>query len=71
MTPLTCITKGKAFIVPEGLRCGGPRKKDPDLKCNKLLCKKAASGQIAGNFLCERCGQEIEVTLKEASTPSR
>ena len=55
------ITKGKAIIKPEGLRCQASRA--DDWICNKLLAKKNADGQIAGNFRCERCRQEIEVRL--------
>lgn len=62
-TLLPCITKGKALITPEGLRCGASRTNDQDRRCNKLLAKKNAANQIAGNFRCERCRQEIEVKL--------
>jgi hypothetical protein len=58
------ITKGKASVTPEGLRCRAPRDKDPTRTCNKLLVKRSASGQIAGNFLCERCRQEVEVEIQ-------
>jgi hypothetical protein len=58
---LTYVTKGQAVIRPEGLRCQASR--DDHWTCNKLLAKKNAEGQIAGNFRCERCGQEIEVRL--------
>ena len=58
---LTYITKGKAVIKPEGLRCQAPLA--GSWTCNKLLVKKNEEGQIAGNFRCERCRQEIEVRL--------
>lgn len=59
------VSKGKALIKPEGLRCGAPRENDPERICHKLLVKRSSRGQIAGNFRCERCGQEIEVSLVE------
>jgi hypothetical protein len=59
----THIKKGKAIIVPNGLRCQGPRLKQPDQLCNKLLVKKNSLGQVAGAFKCERCGQEIDVEI--------
>lgn len=62
---LTCISKGKASLKPEGLRCGAARKKEPERKCDKLLVKRSARGQIAGNFRCDRCGQEIDVSMIE------
>ena len=58
---LTYITMGQAVIKPEGLRCQATR--EGHFTCNKLLAKKNAYGQIAGNFRCERCHQEIEVCL--------
>ncbi len=63
MPLLTSITKGKARIHPEGLRCAAPRDNDPARDCNKLIAKRNDAGQIAGNFLCERCRQVIEVKL--------
>jgi len=59
----THIKKGKAILVPTGLRCQAPRLKQPDQICNKLLVKKNSLGQVAGAFKCERCGQEIEVEI--------
>lgn len=59
----TAIKKGRAVVVPNGLRCQGPRLKQPDQLCNKLLVKKNSLGQVAGAFKCERCGQEIEVEI--------
>ncbi len=64
---LTHIKKGQAVVVPNGLRCQGPRVKQPDQLCNKLLVKKNSLGQVAGAFKCERCGQEIEVELANRS----
>jgi hypothetical protein len=63
MNFLTQIKKGRAIIVQSGLRCQGPRVKQPDQICNKLLAKKNDIGQIAGSFRCERCGQDIVVEL--------
>lgn len=63
-TPQICFEKGKGRIAPEGLRCGAPRKDFPERICNKLLCKRNTRGQIAGDFRCERCGQDIELTIK-------
>jgi hypothetical protein len=60
---MTFFTKGKGFLTPEGLRCGAPRELDPARNCNKLVVKKNKEGQIAGNFRCERCRQEIEVRM--------
>ena len=61
------ITKGKAYISNNGLRCMNPRSDNADLKCNKLIVKKNAIGEISGNFMCpdRRCKQSIEViTIK-------
>ena len=58
------IKKGRAIIVPNGLRCQGPRLKQPDQLCNKLLVRKNDLGQIAGNFKCERCSQIVEVEIR-------
>lgn len=60
---LTHIKRGKASIAPEGLRCQGPRLKQPDKLCNKLLVMKNSLGQVAGSFKCERCSQEIDVEI--------
>lgn len=60
---LVTITKGKAAIVNDGLRCRAPRPDDPTLACNKCICKKNSAGYVAGNFKCERCGQLIEVEI--------
>jgi len=62
MKTLTIISKGKG-IISDGLRCANPRKDDINKICNKLLVKKNILGQIAGNFLCSRCDQLIEVKL--------
>jgi hypothetical protein len=61
------ITEGKAYIGNSGLRCMNPRADNPDLKCNKLIVKKNAVGELSGNFICpdRRCKQHIEVlTIK-------
>lgn len=63
MNFLTHIKKGKAILDLTGLRCRGPRLKQPDQVCNKLLVKKNALGQVAGSYKCERCSQEIEVEI--------
>lgn len=62
----TCIKAGRAILVPNGLRCQGPRLKQSDQICNKLLVRKNTIGQIAGSYKCERCGQLIEVELRFA-----
>lgn len=67
MNHQTHIKRGRAAIMATGLRCQGPRVKQPDQICNKLLAKKNSLGQVAGAFKCERCSQEIEVEL--ASRP--
>jgi phage FluMu protein Com len=64
MNFLLAIKRGKAIIVPNGLRCQGPRLKQPDQLCNKLLVRKNTSGQISGSFKCDRCGQLIDVELR-------
>lgn len=66
MRLLTYITKGVAVIQGDSLRCAAPRTNDSRRTCNKLLAKKNEQGQIAGNFRCERCHQEIEVKLAPA-----
>lgn len=68
MKLLTFIEKGQAIPTLEGLRCAAPRKDKPGAVCNKLLVKRASNGQIAGNFRCERCRQEVEVVMKPART---
>lgn len=77
MKLLTFVTKGRAILTVDGLRCGNPRP-DKDLPrvgvdpgvgtprvgtCNKLLAKRNRLGQVCGKFKCERCKQEIEVEL--------
>lgn len=59
----TLITSGKAVIQDGGLRCNTPRMADASKSCNKLLAKTNASGQIAGNFRCDRCKSEVEVKV--------
>jgi phage FluMu protein Com len=63
---LTYITKGKAVIQGDSLRCAAPRTSDPRRSCNKLLAKTNEQGQIAGDFRCERCHQQIQVKLAPA-----
>ena len=64
MRLLTCIVKGKAIFVGNDLRCNAPRQDGgPRAACNKLVARKNAEGQLAGNFQCERCRQAIEVKL--------
>lgn len=57
------IKRGRAVIFGNGLRCQGPRVKQPDQVCNKLIVKKNSLNQVAGAFKCERCSQEIDVEL--------
>lgn len=66
MKLLIYITKGSAVIQGDSLRCAASRANDSRRTCNKLLVKKNEQGQIAGNFRCERCHQEIEVKLAPA-----
>jgi len=63
---LTFITRGKAVIQGDSLRCAAARINDPRRQCNKLLAKKNEQGQIAGDFRCERCHQQIQVKLAPA-----
>lgn len=84
MKLLTFVTKGRALLTADGLRCGNPRP-DKDQKhgetpgegieqhddvrpCNKLLAKRNRLGQVCGRFKCERCKQEIEVELAPPKT---
>jgi hypothetical protein len=62
------ITRGKAVISPDGLRCSSPRVADSSKNraqqvCNRLLVKANQFGQIAGNFLCDRCKQTVEIQI--------
>lgn len=66
MRLLKFIVKGKAVIQGDSLRCAAPRVNDPNRVCNKLICKANSISQIAGNYRCERCHQEIEVKLAPA-----
>jgi DNA-directed RNA polymerase subunit RPC12/RpoP len=66
MKLLIYVTKGKAVIQGESLRCASPRPDDPNRICNKLLCKRNEQGQIAGDFRCERCHSQIQVKLATA-----
>jgi hypothetical protein len=66
----TFIVQGQAIITSSGLRCNGPRLKQPDQACNKLLVKKNSLNQISGCFLCDRCKQEIEVVTRQVTKDS-
>ena len=57
------ITKGDAIVIQDGLRCQAPRVGDTTRKCNKLIAKLNSLGQIAGNFMCDRCKQEVSVQV--------
>lgn len=57
------ISRGQAVVRNGGLRCNAPRVGDPSRTCNKLLAKINTSGQIAGNFRCDRCKSEVEVLI--------
>jgi hypothetical protein len=57
------VTEGAAKVVNGGLRCMAKRTGDPDRSCNKLLARLNAAGQIAGNFLCDRCKQIVSVEM--------
>lgn len=61
----TFVLKGSVILTSNGLRCQAPRQKQPDQVCNKLIVKKNTLGQLCGAFKCERCGQEIEIELRE------
>ena len=60
----TIIKSGKAVVLNGGLRCNNPRVDDPSKICGRQLVKANAAGQIAGDFLCPRCKNHIEVTVK-------
>ena len=62
------IKSGKAIIQEGNLRCAQPRSGDARRQCNKLLAKKNESNQIAGDFRCERCHQNVVVAMKVAVT---
>jgi hypothetical protein len=64
MKLLTFITKGQVQISSEGMRCMALR--ENGRVCHKMICKKNNLGQIAGDFQCERCKQNIQVTLRAA-----
>ena len=57
------ITKGKAIIKDNDLRCAISRFDDSYDICNKLIARKNEQGQICGNFRCERCHQEVELKM--------
>jgi hypothetical protein len=59
----TIITSGKAVLINGGLRCNNLREADPTKKCGRQLVRANSAGQIAGDFLCPRCGNHIEVTV--------
>lgn len=59
----TVIRKGQAYVTPNGLRCQGPRLKEPSQRCGKLIAKRSESGQIAGCFKCDRCGAVTEIEM--------
>ena len=65
MKLLIVISKGKAIIAGNDLRCAAPRVSDTKRICNKLLTKRNDMGQVAGAFKCERCNQIVEVKLVE------
>jgi transcription initiation factor IIE alpha subunit len=62
----TIVSRGKAVITADGLRCNAPRVADSSRICNKLLVKANQLGQIAGNFRCDRCKSEVEVRVVRA-----
>lgn len=59
----TSITRGKAVLTPDGLRCRALRSDSDPRPCNKLIAKRNTSGLVAGSFQCERCRQQIEVEV--------
>lgn len=73
------ISKGQAVINRDGLRCAAPSTRPnrvkleesnnpaPQQRCNRLLAKRNTSGQIAGDFRCDRCGQNVEVRFGYAA----
>ena len=63
LTLRSAVVKGRARFTPEGLRCANSRDKDEERTCNKLICKPNDAGQTAGKFRCDRCKQDIEVSL--------
>jgi phage FluMu protein Com len=60
------VTKGLAVFTGEGLRCASPRPNDIARYCGRLLVKKSASGQLAGEFKCDRCNAICEVQLTDS-----
>jgi phage FluMu protein Com len=68
---LPAVSKGHAVISEGELRCDRPRKDDPTRQCRKMIAKANKLGQIAGNFLCERCKEVIEVRLVEAQMTAK
>lgn len=55
------ITIGKALFTHDGVRCQGPRLKNPNLTCNKLMARPNSKGKLEGQFKCKNCGQVVEV----------
>ena len=66
---LPAVAKGKAVLAGNELRCAKPREDDPAKACNKLIAKTNKYRQIAGNFRCERCKEQIEVRLVPVRRP--
>jgi hypothetical protein len=58
------VSSGKAVFISDELRCQAARAgQRGDGVCNKLIAKFNRLHQIAGDFRCERCKQEIEVRM--------
>jgi hypothetical protein len=58
------VSKGTAIVKSDGLRCNAQRVGDEKNRtCNKLIAKVNALGQIAGSFRCDRCKQDIEISM--------
>jgi hypothetical protein len=65
------VSNGKAVFISDELRCQAPRAETRgDGVCNKLIAKFNRLHQIAGQFRCERCKQEIEVRMVPAGLPA-
>jgi len=69
MKLVPAISKGKAILLGDELRCNRLRE-DSSKICRKLIAKVNRFGQIAGDFRCERCKEEIEVRLVPATEES-
>jgi len=65
------VSNGKAVFIADELRCQAAR---ADTRgggaCNKLIAKFNRLHQIAGDFRCERCKQEIEVRMAPSGSPA-